>query len=159
MQAIPEYSKKQTNVCLRVTLCTITAFNNPPKSGKATVFAFGSVTNLQEERMCSRQLWLRIEIFVLLCGKVLNNLNEKHKHKCEQNCRFPSFASIFHCSHKQICTPVDQTFSRNTPQPAKGLLANAVSQPLKYLVILQVISLSFLLLILVIRLTLNQLWR
>lgn len=51
MQAIPENSNKQTNVCLTGTLCTTTAFNDPPKSRKPTVFAFAPVTNAQEERL------------------------------------------------------------------------------------------------------------
>lgn len=48
MQAIPENSNTQTKVCLTGTLCTMTAFIDPPKSRK-TVFAFAPVTNLQKE--------------------------------------------------------------------------------------------------------------
>lgn len=47
-QTIPENSNEQTNGCLTGTLCTITAFNYPPQSRKLALFAFGSVTTLQE---------------------------------------------------------------------------------------------------------------
>lgn len=48
-QTIPENSNEQTNVWLTGTLCTITAFNDPPpQSRKLALFAFGSVTTLQE---------------------------------------------------------------------------------------------------------------
>lgn len=103
MQAIPENSNKQTNVCLTGTLCTTAAFNDPPKSRKPTVFAFAPVTNAQEERLripgdCdsgskfSSRYAAPFPAQIISMGRISTNVSK--------TAVSPSFASIFHRSHK-----------------------------------------------------------
>lgn len=90
-QTIPENSNEQTSVCLTGTVCTMAAFNDPTQNRKVALFAFGSVTTLQENLRVLGDCDSGSKFSSCYAAPfvVWNHLGETHKHKCEQNCRFP----------------------------------------------------------------------